>query len=89
MTFPRSCLPLVTGLLLASACPGGTKSRVCTDYFERAEQCAAKSEPAQAALIRSVAKLAREGFENNRNEPRVEESCKQMLETLLEDPNCR
>lgn len=89
MTFARSCLPLVAGLLLAGACPGGTKSRVCTEYFERAEQCAAKAPPAQADLIRSVARLAREGFENNRNEPRVEESCKNMLKTLLEDPNCQ
>ena len=88
MTFKRSCFIFVAGLLLASACPGGTKSRACTEYFEAAESCAAKSPPAQAELIRGVAEMARKGFEKNTNLPRVEESCKQMLETLREDPNC-
>ena len=37
----RSVPPLFVGLLLASACAGGLQSRVCVEYFEQAEQCAA------------------------------------------------
>lgn len=88
MNFTRSSFIFVAGLLLASACPGGLESRVCSDYFEKAEQCAAKAEPTQAELIRGVARLTREGFEKSANKPRVEESCKRMLETLKKDHNC-
>lgn len=87
MNFTRTSLLLAAGLL-ASACPGGIQSRVCREYFDKAEQCAAKAPPAQAELIRDVARLAREGFEKNQNQPRVEESCQTMLETLSKDPAC-
>ncbi len=89
---PLRSVPFVfvglVGLLLASACPGGLQSRVCVEYFELAEQCAAKAEPVQAEALRSVARLAREGFEKQ-NKPRVEESCAAMLKTLKADAACK
>jgi len=85
----RSVPFLFVGLLLASACPGGLQSRVCVEYFEQAEQCAAKAEPAKAEALRSIARLAREGFEKQQNKPGVEESCAGMLKTLKADAACK
>lgn len=84
------CVPfLVVGLLATSACPGGVESRVCKQYFELTETCAAKAEPAYAEGLRDLAKLAREGFTKLNNKPRVEESCAEMLATLQADPACK
>jgi len=80
---------LVVGLLAASACPGGVESRVCKQFFELSEQCAAKAEPARAEELRSLAKLARDGFTKQANKPGVEESCSEMLAMLQSDPACK
>lgn len=85
----RSLPVLVVGLLAVSACPGGIESRVCKQYFELAEQCAAKSEPAKAAELRGLAKLARDGFSKQQDKARVEESCGEMLTTLKGDAACK
>ena len=79
----------LAGVLLASACPGGVKSHVCKEYFDRAEACAAKSPPDKAAMLRSLAKFAEDGFKNNQNKPGVEDSCREMLTTLESDPDCK
>jgi hypothetical protein len=85
----RSVPVLVVGLLAVSACPGGVESRVCKRYFEQAEQCAAKAKPADAEAVRSMAKLAREGFTNQGNKSGVEEGCAKLLEMLQADPVCK
>lgn len=90
MLHPRSQFILLgglAGLLLATAC-GGTKSSVCKEYFERAEQCAAKASPEKASMLRGLAKLAQEGFKDQ-NKPGVEESCREMLDSLNADPDCK
>ncbi|HEY0136190.1 MAG TPA: hypothetical protein VGB85_19030 [Nannocystis sp.] len=92
MHTPRSQFLLLgglAGLLLATACQGGTKSGVCKEYFERAEQCAARATPEKAEMLRGLAKLAREGFEDNQNKTGVEESCRDMLDQLNADPDCK
>ncbi len=80
---------LVVGLLALGACPGGVESRVCKQYFEQAEQCAAKAKPAEAQEMRDMAKLARDGFTNQGNKSGVEESCAKLLEMLQADPTCK
>jgi hypothetical protein len=85
----RSVPFLVVGLLVVSACPGGVESRVCKQYFEVSEQCAAKAEPARAQALRDLAKLARDGLTKLADKPAVEESCKEMLATLRSDPACK
>ena len=92
MLHPRSPFILLgglAGLLLATACPGGTESRVCKEYFDRAEACAAKAAPEKAQMLRGLAKLAREGFETNQNKTGVEDSCRDMLDQLNADPDCK
>jgi hypothetical protein len=89
MSLHRAPLLLLAGLLLASACPGGLKSRVCQQYLERNEQCAAKSGPERAQALRALASLTRTGFEKNQDSARVEESCKRMLEDLENDASCK
>lgn len=88
MTFTSSWFIFVTGLLFAIVCPGGTKSRACTEYFDLSEQCAAKSPPHQAEVLRGVARMAREAFEETTDLPQFEENCKKMTALLREDPNC-
>lgn len=85
----RSLPVLVVGLLAVSACPGGIESRVCKQYFEQSEQCAAKSEPAKAEELRAMDKLARDGFSKQKDKPGVEEACREMLATLAKDPACK
>lgn len=92
MLHPRSPLILLgglAGLLLASACPGGTESRVCTEYFDRAETCAAKAPAQKAEMLRGIAKLTKDGLKNNQNKTGVEDTCREMLETLNTDPDCK
>ena len=84
----RSVPFLVVGLLAASACPGGLESRVCKQYFEESERCAAKAEPARAEQLRSMVKLAQDGFKKQPSE-QVEESCAGMLATLQADAACK
>lgn len=79
----------LAGVLLASACPGGTKSHVCKEYFDRAEACAAKSPPEKASTLRGLAKFAEDGFKSTQNKPGVEDSCRAMLTTLESDPDCK
>ncbi len=89
-TLSRAPFFLVAGLLLASACPGGTESRVCNEYFQAAEQCAAKAQPQKADMLRSVVKLAQEGLaRNNDNKRAVEATCEKMHEELRKDPECK
>ena len=89
-TLSRAPFLLVAGLLTASACPGGTESRVCNEYFEAAERCAAKSPPPKAQMLRSVVKLAQEGLaKNNDNKRAVEETCEKMHAELRTDPDCK
>ncbi len=84
------CVPfLVVGLLAVSACPGGVESRVCKQYFEAVEQCAAKAGPERAEQLRSMAALAREGFTKHPDKTGVEDGCRGMLATLEADPGCK
>lgn len=85
----RSVPFLVVGLLAMSACPGGVESRVCKQYFEETERCAAKTDPERAELLRSMSKLAHDGFKKQPNKDGVEESCAEMLATLKADPACK
>lgn len=89
MTTPRALFVFIAGLV-TSACPGGTESRVCNEYFEAAEQCAAKSPPLKAEGLRGLVNLAKEGLaRNNEHKRAVEDSCRSMLETLRTDPECK
>ena len=92
MLHPRSpsiLLGGLAGLLLASACPGGTESRVCNEYFDRVEACAAKVPAQKAELLRGIAKLTKDGLKNNQNKTGVEDICRDMLDTLGADPDCK
>ena len=92
MLHPRSPFILLgglAGLLLATACPGGTESRVCTQYFDRVEACAAKAPPEKAEMLRGLAKFARDGLKDSQNKQGVEDSCRDMLDQLNADPDCK
>ncbi len=92
MLHPRSPFILLgglAGLLLATACPGGTESRVCTQYFDRVETCAAKAPPVKAEMLRGLAKFARDGLKDSQNKQGVEDSCRDMLDQLNADPDCK
>ncbi|MCL2724433.1 MAG: hypothetical protein FWD69_08350 [Polyangiaceae bacterium] len=71
------------------ACSRGTESKECVDYFAKVEACAAKASPMKADILRKSAALTKEGFGKNPNPMAIRESCKMMMETLKNDPDCK
>lgn len=85
-----SVLVLATiGLCGLLACKSGLKSQACADFFAKTEECAAKASPMKADALRKSAEVSKANFEKNSNPIAVEQSCKMMLETLTNDPECK
>lgn len=84
------CITVLSALVGLVACgKRGLESEACTNYFAKNEACAAKAPKLKGDILRKTASTSKENFAKNSNPMAVEESCKAMMPSLDNDPDCK